>query len=315
MRIVCKCSLDEEQLKKTDSICEFIELQLFQEFDGAVTDDLIQALYNRVIHSLTCAKVVTVHAPITDKGTLCGSIEHVASDKLHKLVHGTVRLADMLGKYYGYKVNVVLHTELPYRYYTWFEHIYERIANTIETWMRTYPNIVLLVENIIPFMINKASTNLMYHSNGAFDDNAQLVKKLREDIKDCRIYTLLDTAHALISLQAEKNLFALEDLPDLPTTLEDYVRAYEDTLGYIHLADAIELGIKSNQHGICFSNIRHHILTDFLELYKRYGLTCDICLEVKENNYLTRENFKDDLFDVYVTCKKQGIPVENHIEL
>ena len=181
--------------------------------------------------------------------------------------------------------------------------------------MDTYPNIVILIENIIPFMIKRAGTDLMYHSNGAFDDNVKLVKKLREDIKDCRIYTLLDTAHALISLQAERNLFAAEDLPELPTTLEDYVKAYEDTLGYIHLADAIELGIKPNQHGICFSNHRHYVLTEFLELYKNYYLTCDVCLEVRENDYLRRENFKDDLLDVYVTCKKQDIPVENHIEL
>lgn len=315
MRIVCKCSLSEEQLKKTDNLCEFIELQLFNEFSNGATDYVINTLYERVISSLSNAKVVTVHAPITDGGTLCGSIEHTASEKLCDMVNGTVKLADMLGAYYGYKVNVVLHTELPYRYYDWFENIYEKIANTVETWMDTYPNIVLLVENIIPFMINKAGTDLMYHSNGAFDDNVKLVKKLREDIKDCRIYTLLDTAHALISLQAERNLFAAEDLPELPTTLEDYVKAYEDTLGYIHLADAIELGIKPNQHGICFSNHRNYVLTDFLELYKDYCLTCDVCLEVRENDYLKRENFKDDLLDVYVTCKKQGIPVENHIEL
>jgi len=82
---------------------------------------------------------------------------------------------------------------------------------------------------------------------------------------------------------------------------------------FIHLADGIELGLKKGQHGVAFTQDRHYVLEFIMNVYKELGYTNDICLEVVEDDYIKRANFKDDFEDVYNICKKLDIQVENKI--
>lgn len=310
MKVICKCITDAEQLKSTCKICKFIELQLYNEFNESTSLETIKAVFVRVISNIGDAKIVTVHGPITDE---CASIEHVASPDRCSVVKATVFLANMFSEHYDNRVGVVLHNEVPSKYMEWFPEIYNDIRLNVKMWSDIYPNLDFYIENVVPFRTTKDKSTFCYHPGGTFDDNVKLVESLRRDVTNCNIYTLLDTAHAMITMHAEERMFHNENIIIPGQTIRDYMVRYKDTIKYMHLADGISLGLRPNQHGVSFNEYRHNILENILELYKELGFTCDICLEVTESDYLARDNFKDDYKDVCNICKQLGVDVENTI--
>ena len=310
MRIICKSICEPEQLKATSEICEFVELQLYHEFDNGINDDIIDKVFKDCVANLGTAKVVTVHGPI---GKVTASIEHATSEKYYPLLEGTVKLAKKFSDFYNERVGVVLHNEISSRYIDWFDFIYQGIKYVVNILTRTYPMLDIYVENVVPFRYDTQANMFDYHPNGIFDDNVKLVERLNKDVQGCNVYTLLDTAHAMISINAERRMFYNQDV-NLPMyNIRDYMERYKDTIKYMHLADGIELGLKKGQHGVAFTQDRHYVLEFIMNVYKELGYNNDICLEVVEDDYIKRANFKDDFEDVYNICKKLDIQVENKI--
>ena len=304
MYIISKSAIVEEQLRETIRHCSKCEIQLFTEFENR--NDCVDKLYSTII-GIDGLDVLCVHAPLIKGEEL--NIEYITNPNDYFMFEKTVVLASKLSQYYGHEVKVIFHTELAKGLYDKFPNLYEAIRKFMEFSLSLPGNLIICIENLIPFKVVKDKS--IVFRNGVVDDNIYLVKSLREDLKSENIRTVLDTCHMLTSIHYVQKLF--EDDMDCVITYseEEYFKMNAPYVGLIHLSDVIGLGLRTMTHGIAFKEDRLNVMEMFMTYYKKYGYNCDVTLEIQENDYTNKLNLENNICYIKDICKRLEIMIEN----
>ena len=301
-RIFAKSTFDEAQLSDKKYIgCDGIEIQLFDELIANKKMGLYRK-YKEVIDVRDFVRrydIDIIHSPLVQGDVL---LEALVDSKDGVLLTEIFDLAQEVAELSNKDIGVVIHSE---SYYEKLED--EDKWRDIVTWVGTilsyHPNTYLLIENVSPFRdINKGHFPRV--SNNFGFDNVEMVSALRRDTGISRIYTCLDTAHALISIQCIDSWYKfMNDLKPYKVTMEDYFEKNKDVIGLIHLASIHQSGYGAGKHGILFREDEYDDLCAILNLYKKYGYSCPITIEVTEIDYSDSQNYKttkmlvDEYFD------------------
>lgn len=269
-----------------------LEIQLLSE----LVEDDSKGIYHTAesVFSLARLKqypVTVIHAPLYVEGTVY-NLENLVTKKRVKLLHEVFHIANYYGMYQDMEVKVVVHTELSYSLMKELG-IWDNIVKTVDCMLRMFPYTQLVIENVTML---RSVHGLRYSSlcNNARFECTEVVRQLREKLQTSRIYTCLDTCHAMMSEREHKlfyaNVFnrASEDL-----SLDRYFENFKDTVGLIHLADMKGMGIAETDHGVPFTEETYGRLDEILSLYKKYKYTCPITLEVREKDYLINDGYKE----------------------
>ena len=304
MYIIGKSIVNREQLLETIKHDRYIEIQLYSEFENF--NDCVQDLFNEIT-SIDEVDVRCVHCPLIKGIDL--NIEYVWDQDDYFMLERTVALASMLSVHYGHPVKVIFHTELSRRLYEKIPYLYEAIRNFVQYALNMPGQVDVCIENVIPFKIDKQGD--VFFRNGVYDDNIELVKRLREDLATDRVKTVLDTCHMMVTMRTVEKMFVAETDAYNAKSSEDFFKMNAPYIGLIHLADVIGLGTNRMTHGIAFEEERLHVMREFISYYVKYGYDCDITLEIQERNYYNRVALASDYGDLQNICKEYGITVEN----
>ena len=76
-------------------------------------------------------------------------------------------------------------------------------------------------------------------------------------------------------------------------TIEDYFQQNQKYCDLIHLAKKVGHGMTNETHGQPMSKEDKQLLTNYMNLYKKYDYSCPIVLEVKETDYLKCNGYRD----------------------
>ena len=304
MYIISKSAINREQLIETVRKCSKNEIQLFKEFENY--NDCVDDLYNTII-SVEGLDIRCVHSPLIKGIDL--NIEYVWDQDDYFMLERTVVLASKLAVYYGHEVKVIFHTELSKRLYEKIPCLYEAIRNFVQYSLSLPGNLIICIENVIPFKITK--DNDIFFRNGTINDNIVLVKQLREDLQTDRVRTVLDTCHMITTIRSIKKLFVTENEILDYLNYEYYFQLNAPYIGLIHLCDVIGLGTNPMTHGIAFEEERLKVMEELMSYYKKYGYECDVTLEIQERDYTNKVNLESDFGDLTNVCNKLGIVIEN----
>jgi len=130
---------------------------------------------------------------------------------------------------------------------------------------------ILAIENVHPF--ERVNGNL-YHT--VFGDGLDVVELLESLQLPCNVGSVLDTCHAIMSINANK--LSRNNFIDISS----YIEGYSNSCKLIHLADSINLGMDINTHAQPFQDIC--VLKHILEQLKLYDYDVPITLEVLESD-------------------------------
>lgn len=290
-RIYAKATFNEAQLADKKSIgCDGIEIQLFDELIANKKMGLYKKFQDEidVRDFLKRYDVDIIHSPLVQGDVL---LEALVDSKDGVLLTEIFNLAQEVADLSGKDIGVIIHSE---SYYDKLED--EDKWADIVTWVGTllsyHPNVYLLIENVSPFRsIDKGQFPRV--SNNFGFDNVEMVNMLRKDTGLSRIYTCLDTAHALISVQCMKSWYDfMDDLRPYEIKLEDYFEKNKEVIGLIHLANIQQSGYGAGKHGVLFREDEYDDLCKILNLYCKYGYKCPITIEVTEDDYTNSVNYK-----------------------
>ena len=169
-------------------------------------------------------------------------------------------------------------------------NIWVNIVKYVGEILNKYPYTSLCIENVSPIRCTQKE-NIALCDNFLFD-NVEIVKELRKELNTTRIYTVLDTCHAMLTEKYLKSIyFALgKTCPDY--SLNRFFMENKDYIGLIHLSDYKGNGYDKGNHGIPFNDFTKGKLNYILWLYQKYEYTCPITLEVCEKDYLVCDGYK-----------------------
>ena len=282
LKIVGKCIHEETQLRNSvrDGFTS-IELQLFSDFLTQTNEEVF-----KLVTSIEGLHVSSIHSPLLTDCEL--EIEDIADSNTRYPLLKTFYLADMLGEHFGMMMPVVVHatsniTDLMRKKDTLYT-----IGREIDIALQLFPHLEICIENTIP-VISKGDR---YETKNSFlYDTVEICKFLRNHLKTDRIYTVLDTCHALTSIRFMKETQNYTNMSAV--SLEEFFRQNGELTRIIHLNNVIDLGLKPGQHSVTFlpNSVDDTILlkhiTDYIQTYTPQA---ECVLEVNEEEYLINSN-------------------------
>lgn len=291
-RILAKSAVTVEQMTVKENIgCDGIELQLLEELvvnRSAGSFKKWTDIYS--ISDFSGHDIRVVHMPLL-KGDSDFLLETMMITTDFYLLCEVVELAQAIAKQQRHTVGVVIHSESCYGKLV-DEQIYDKVVDRFYGLLEAYPDVEFYIENVSPLR-GSSSGELVHFSNNFAFDNVELVKHLREDLKSRRLYTCLDTCHAMLAEKYVNAIYACApDLGKVDLCLERYFAENQEICGLIHLADARGCGYGRGKHGISFTPETADTLYEILNAYNKYKYTCPITLEVAEDNYSVCDGYK-----------------------
>lgn len=291
-QIIAKSACKHENIETKEHIgCDGIEIQLLEDFYDLPSIEHYEAIITK--HD----KVISIHAPlITTRDDYLNSsnIEYMFQNSMHVL-NNLFFLAQQCAEELGHNIFVVLHIEHSYDELVHLE-IYDELKMYIYNILTACPNISILFENVTP--LSYIDNDLIRTANNFLFDNVELVQQLVMDdtwgVSD-RLGTVLDLCHAEMSAEfCDMLVDTFGDELYIPTyTVEDYFQQNQKFCKLIHLAKKVGHGISDKNHGMPLDQDDKQLLTDYMELYNKYGYSCPIVLEVKETDYLKCNGYRD----------------------
>ena len=280
MKILAKSAIKKIDIYGKTKICKDIELQIFNEFNKF--NDCVQSLYDLIIS--TDADIHVVHSPLISGEDI--NIEFIENPEDNFRLSKTIELAGKLSDYYNHNIKIVFHTAFRFENYEKFPSILEKMEEFIENYLKEYNKIIFCIENVIPCKVTKDKKT--YMRNGCLYDNVKLVKYLRNKLETDRIQTVLDTCHAMVSIEFLENAFSKnykELFEEFNINLEQFFIENKDIIGLIHLCDVKNLGYKPKEHGIKFKYDRLFVFNYIMSMYEKYDYDCDITIEILRRLY------------------------------
>lgn len=279
-KLVFKCSLNEEEARKK------VELG-FKRFELHTTESICNEKstdINGLLHVLP--DIVSVHAPLYSDLSVMGAdcVDPLQVGKNLKMcvaLTKAMRIAQECAYHYGHMVNVITHI-----YRSSFEMandstLFDSIT-TIKNLMGEYPGVRLYIENMSPVNVD-FRTGITYPSGGCTDEAVYAYKKLEHVLGD-RVGTVFDVTHSVMCERIFSKIKVNNDF-----TLNKHMSMFTDSCHYVHLARCVNLGIKSNEHGMGFEKYEDY-LSEIMDDIDSNLPGCDICLEMREKDYTAPYN-------------------------
>lgn len=160
----------------------------------------------------------------------------------------------------------------------------------IERLLREFECTELFIEN--PSI---ACTAGIYTSDLESSELIEVVKELkRRSTCNDRIYSLLDTVHAMASSRLLELIYGYNS----DKLYEKYFQDYAEFTKEIHFANIINKGLSNHEHGVAFregnpDDDKYFEMT--LRLIKKYLINANVCLEIREEDYTNAVNFENTL--------------------
>ena len=288
MKIIGKSAPRDAELRSKIDCTKYIEIHLNEK------DIDVQSMFE-VITKQSKIDIQYVHSHLFSsrcvKNISSTNLEYLGDFYIKGYLEKAMELAQKLAEFYNHTIGVVVHTGFDYTKYEVMGGLLYGITSAVDELLNIYTNVYLCIENV-PYVSGNLSSDLgVIFRSGGFDDNVKLCNYLREALphNSNRLFTVLDTCHALASVQILRVFNS--NIKD-----EEYMdKLFElnsKTAKLIHMADVKNFGIMKSNHGIVFDDDRKHIMQFFMSCYKKNNLTADITLEIQESDYSISDNFR-----------------------
>lgn len=260
--------LDWQAATKQALGCDALEIQLFSE----IIIDRSHSLYRpyrdvfNVSNFVNEYRIDIVHSPlIKDSGDTL--LEAVIDSKDLPLLIQLFDMAQEIATIQQHKVGIVIHSE-SYYYKLMDEDVWPDLVTQLDWLLQYHKDVNLIIENVSPLR-NIKNVEYVRLSNNCMFDNVEMVKKLREQLPADRVFTCLDTCHAMLANKYISALYReVGDVPMIDLSMERFFKENADTIGLIHLCDMQGSGYGKGKHGISFNKETYGKLCDILNLYR-----------------------------------------------
>lgn len=280
--IYCKSSIALEQLShREDCNTNGVELQLLEDFIYAPLE--VDEYINNIKPYIHLIKVI--HAPLK-RGEDITELQMLDDEETQKVFFKICKLAQAIADINKEDITIVIHNKWNKDDFNFHKESYTKVIDCLTRALEQNKNIKIAIENVIPFLIGKK-----YFSNGCLPDFVDIIKELRSSIGTDRIGSVIDTCHALVTINFYNTIEASESI-GLNLKLEDYFKASEDFCFLIHLCDVNGFGYKKNSHGVTFTEETEDRLEEILLLHNIYTDTTPITIEVLEEDYTNCVNYE-----------------------
>lgn len=251
-----------------------LEIQLYDDFDRYTVDDLWHRL-----EKMEGIDIHHIHAPLRKDIKIC--IDDIDIGICGRDIKNTIELAGIISEKLQRKITVVIHLNDDSKHILNNPQKFKLIISLFENFINKYPRVDYAFENVTLFDEGKLFTNL-------YNESLSLVNELNDYFGNVRNYfgTVLDTCHAKTTVRMLEKLLQGTDLKY--HNLEDYFRENKDVVKLIHLSDVKNLGLRREEHGIAFETVED--MKECVDLYKKFNYTCNIVLEIQEQDYIEAPN-------------------------
>ena len=223
--------------------------------------------------------ISVVHTPLvqTDTGKIEISLNQILKDSYYKMLCDTVEYAEFISNIENKRIKVVIHER--YSKEIWMENnfLVEKIGPKLKAILNKNPHVDLVLENISAFDGDRFRT-VFYMS-----DVAYTVSVLNKIIPN-RIYTLMDTCHMMMSIEA---YLRITNGIKITNWDEQFKQANDGVkMNMMHLNNIHDNGL-GDDHGVPFySNDENDLkkLSEIMQAYEKYT-DCEITVEVREDSY------------------------------
>ena len=269
IRINAKSAPEEIQLMaRVKSGFKNIEIQLInkeiakEEYD--ITKKMIED--NKI-------DVSVVHTPLvqTETGKIEISLNQILKDSYYKMLCDTIEYAEFISKIENKRIKVVIHER--YSKEIWMENnfLIEKIGPMLKAILDKNPHVDLVLENISAFDGDRFRT-VFYMS-----DVSYTVGVLNKIIPN-RIYTLMDTCHMMMSIEAFSRITNGIKITNWD---EQFKQANDGVkMNMMHLNNIHDNGVpfySDNEEDL-------NKLKEIMQAYEKYT-DCEITVEVREDSY------------------------------
>ena len=223
--------------------------------------------------------VSVVHTPLvqTETGKIEISLNQILKDSYYKMLCDTIEYAEFISKLEDKRIKVVIHEN--YAKDIWIENNFlnEKVGPKLKAILDKNPNVDLVLENTSVFFENRFQT-VFYMSDIAYS-----VKVLNKIIPN-RIYTLIDTCHMMMSIEAFSrftNGIKITNWDEQFKQANDGVK-----MSMMHLNNIHDNGL-GDDHGVPFCSDNEKDLkklSEIMQAYEKYT-DCEITVEVREDSY------------------------------
>lgn len=282
LNIVGKSALENIQL--VNSVRDgfnTIELQLFGDFLTTPNEKIFKDIL-----SVDGLMISSVHSPLLYSREV--EIEDLGDSNTSYPILKTFYLADLLSQHYKKPMPVVVHASSSMDELLLKKDLLYKIVRELDIAMQLFTNVEVCIENTIPVI----SKGARYSTKNSFlFDTVDICKFLREQLKTTKVYTVLDTCHALTSIRFMEE--TKEFTNKSTVTLEDFFLNNGNYTRIVHLNNVIDLGLKAGQHSTPFSptNMKDvELLSNIITYINKYTTNVDCVLEINEEEYVKDSN-------------------------
>lgn len=307
-KIIAKATLAQDQIRAKQRIgCDGIEIQLCSELLGPKgPHDWLDVDKIFKLDKFLGKNIVAVHMPIIHSRGGDPCLEWCVDEDDIKILDSVFYIANYFGEKEDRDIRIVIHSESNMSILKDTSNIWDNIVEKVGLLLNKYPRTILCIENVTPCR-NISSGKVIQFSNNFYEDNIQMCKALRKELKTDRIGVVLDLCHQGITEKYMNLIYSLSPKLKMPDfSIEHYIKTYAPYLKIIHIADSRENGYGDN-HGIPFEDVDkfNHIM----DLICKYvDENCYLTLEVREEDYLINKNYRKQkqLVDNYFKEKNNG---------
>jgi hypothetical protein len=235
--------------------------------------------------------IEVVHTPY-DRAKQMMNMERIFQHEDLAPIENVFRLAQYCAEYWKHRVKIVIHCSLSMEDFMEYELFRKRLVQTLAVYFEEYPQVDLVIENVVPMEYKRTEYTHPRLYNGIFLDTPLIAGYLHERFGN-RIGTVLDICHAMMT---EKYLTAFmreadfaEDLAEIDFSLDHYFRSNAELCRLIHFNDFIGNGYRRN-HGTGFTS--QEKVDGILDLYRKYQYNCPLTIEIREDDYKNCVNYR-----------------------
>lgn len=277
---IVKSALDFGQLKaRVDEGYNRMEIQLFDDFVDKSIEEMMF-----LITGISGLDIVNIHAPIGSNKFV--NIEDMSNPDRAPVFNKLFELCQRVSYHYNRPTFLVMHSNYSLADFKEKNQLID-LEKSVLKLLSDFPDVVLAIENLVP--IYKQDGAIREGNNYLFG-TVDIVKHLRDELQTDRIFTVLDTAHAMISIN-----YLNEIGYDKPISLIKYFKENQNYLKIIHLGNAFHLGLCKDEHGVLFSKDSPDDLSKLKEINDgilTYAKEASLVIEVTEPDYLKIEHVK-----------------------